>query len=296
MRKLLFVVLAVGTALASAAASAAPAPEWVEFTTATTPPTPFALKQAKAQGIELQQEPGTPLRGLLVRPEGAGPFPAVVLLHGCDGIQPFQEQWAADLALWGYVALLADSHGPRGIGDDCAHWPPTAGSRTFDAFGALRYLSSLTFVDAGRVGVMGWDTGGGAVQKVLEAKGVQQLVAERFAVGVELYPIGWPNGPVFAPVLLLVGDKDDCFPAARIQHAMAAFDPGSVPLVLEVLPGASHSFDNPHFAEPVHFTYAQALQCYEMDTTMTGTTMTYSKAARDVAVERVHAFLEEHLK
>ena len=63
MRKLLFVVLALGTALASAAASAAPAPEWVEFTTATTPPTPFALKQAKAQGIELQQEAGTPLRG-----------------------------------------------------------------------------------------------------------------------------------------------------------------------------------------------------------------------------------------
>jgi hypothetical protein len=33
-----------------------------------------------------------------------------------------------------------------------------------------------------------------------------------------------------------------------------------------------------------------------MGTTMTGTTMTYSKAARDVAVQRVHAFLEEHLK
>ena len=129
MRTLLFVVLALGTALASSAASAVLAPEWVEFTSATTPPTPFALKQAKARGIELKQEPGTPLRGLLVRPEGAGPFPAVVLLHGCDGVQPFQEQWAADLASWGYVALLADSHGPRGIGDDCCHWPPTADSR-----------------------------------------------------------------------------------------------------------------------------------------------------------------------
>ena len=49
MRKLLFVVLALGTALASAAASAAPAPEWVEFTSATTPPTPFQLKRARAR-------------------------------------------------------------------------------------------------------------------------------------------------------------------------------------------------------------------------------------------------------
>ena len=295
MRLILLATVVLGLT-ASNVPAAAPAPEWVEFTSVTTPPTPFTLKQAKARGIELKQEPGTPLRGLLVRPDGAGPFPAVVLLHGCDGVQPFQEQWAADVAKWGYVALLADSHGPRGIGDDCANWPPTADSRAFDAFGALRYLSSLTFVDAGRVGVIGWDTGGGVVQGVLEAKGVQQLVAERFAVGVELYPIERPEGPVSEPVLLLVGDKDDCSPAAHIQHAMAAFDPGPVPLVLEAVPDAGHGFDNPRFAEPIYFTYAQAHQCFEMGTTMTGITMTYSKAARDVAVERVHAFLEEHLK
>ena len=72
MRKLLFVVLALGTALASAAASAAPAPEWVEFTTATTPPTPFALKQAKARGIELKQETGTPLRRRPALPGAVG--------------------------------------------------------------------------------------------------------------------------------------------------------------------------------------------------------------------------------
>jgi dienelactone hydrolase len=290
MRTILFATVMLGLT-ASRVPAAAPVSEWTEFTSATTQPTPFALKQAKARGIELKQEPATPLRGLLVRPDGAGPFPAVVLLHGCDGAQPFQERWAADLAGWGYVVLLADSHGPRGIGDDCAHWPPTAGSRVFDAFGALKYLSSLTFVDAGRVGVIGWDTGARAVQRALEAKGVQQLVAERFAAGVEFYPTERPNGPVSAPVLVLIGDKDDCSPAARIQHAMAAFDPGLVPFVLEVLPDAGHSFDNPRFAEPIHFSYAQVQQCFETDTTMA-----YSKAARELAMDRVHAFLEEHLK
>jgi dienelactone hydrolase len=290
MRTILLAIVALGMT-ASSVPAAAPAPGWVEFPSATTPPTPFALKQAKARGIDLEQEPGTPLRGLLVRPDGAGPFPAVVFLHGCDGVQPFQERWAADLAGRGYVALLVDSHGPRGIGDDCAHWPPTTDSRPFDAFGALRHLGGLPFVDAGRVGVMGWDTGGRAVQRLLEAKGVQQALAERFAAGVEVYPIARPDGPVSAPVLLLVGDKDDCFPAARIRHAMAAFDPGPVPLVLEVLPDAGHGFDNPRFAEPTAFTYAQVQQCVE-----TGTTMTYSKAAGEAAARRVHAFLDEHLR
>ena len=115
MRMILLATVVLGLTVSSVLAAAS-APKWVESTTATTPLTPFALKQAKAQGIELQQEPGTPLRGLLVHPEGAGPFPAVVLLHGCDGIQPFQEQWADDLANWGYAALLADTHGPRGMG------------------------------------------------------------------------------------------------------------------------------------------------------------------------------------
>ena len=291
MRTLLFVVLALGTALASAAASAAPAPEWVEFTTATTPPTPFALKQAKARGIELKQEPGTPLRGLLVRPEGAGPFPAVVLLHGCDGVQPFQEQWAAELASWGYVALLVDSHGPRGIGDDCAHYPPTAGTRTFDAFGALRHLGGLPSVDPARVGVMGWGTGGRPVEAVLEVKGVQQLVEERFAAGVAIHPIGWPDGVEAAPLLILVGDKDDCFPAARIQRAMQDIPAGPFPIKMEILPGAGHRFEDPRFADPVYLTYAQSPTCL-----FTGTTLTYSKAAHEAAVERVQAFLEEHLK
>jgi dienelactone hydrolase len=187
MRRLLLTALALGAAIGSSAA-AAPAPEWVELESATTPPTPFALKRAKAKGIELKQEPGTPLRGLLVRPEGEGPFPAVVLLHGCDSIQPFQEQWAKDLASWGYVALLVDSHGPRGIGDDCARWPPTAGTRTDDAFGTLAYLRGLTFVDAARVGVVGWNTGGRTAILVVDEKGPQQGLEAVFAAGVALYP------------------------------------------------------------------------------------------------------------
>jgi dienelactone hydrolase len=105
----------------------------------------------------------------------------VILLHGCDGIQLFQERWTADIASWGYAALLIDSHGPRRIGNDCDSWPVE--ERPFDAFGGLRYLHGLPFVDLARVGVIGWNTGGGVVEAVLEVKGVQQFVPEHFTAG-----------------------------------------------------------------------------------------------------------------
>src|SRR5580704_1926255 len=57
----------------------------------------------------------TVLRGLLMKPEGIGPFPAIVALHGCNGL--FKEgalvareaAWAQLLTAHGYVVLFPDS-------------------------------------------------------------------------------------------------------------------------------------------------------------------------------------------
>jgi dienelactone hydrolase len=45
------------------------------------------------------------LLGYLARPDGPGPFPAVVVLHGCAGFFPGYAAIADDLKLAGYVAL-----------------------------------------------------------------------------------------------------------------------------------------------------------------------------------------------
>jgi hypothetical protein len=109
MRLTVLAILIFGMTMSSV--GSAPAAEWVEFTTLVTKPTPFALKRAREQGVELEQDPGTPLRGLPGRPGGAGPFPAVALLHGCDGGLQLQERWAEVLTGCGYVNLLVDRHG-----------------------------------------------------------------------------------------------------------------------------------------------------------------------------------------
>jgi dienelactone hydrolase len=41
------------------------------------------------------------ITGALRKPEGAGPFPAVVLMHGCGGVQTGNQWWADDFTTWG---------------------------------------------------------------------------------------------------------------------------------------------------------------------------------------------------
>jgi dienelactone hydrolase len=47
----------------------------------------------------------------MARHAGPGPFPAVVLLHGCGGYHSSMMSWTDRLAAWGYVALSVDSFG-----------------------------------------------------------------------------------------------------------------------------------------------------------------------------------------
>ncbi len=57
------------------------------------------------------------LTGSLMKPAGNGPFPAIVMLHGCAGIEATHNTWASRLKSWGYVTLIVDSFGPRGVGN-----------------------------------------------------------------------------------------------------------------------------------------------------------------------------------
>ena len=84
----------------------------------------------------------TQLRGLLMKPDGAGPFPAVVALHGCSGL--FKEgalvareaAWAQLLTSHGYVVLFPDSFGPRDVTTDCEGRVRAWAERSYDAYGA----------------------------------------------------------------------------------------------------------------------------------------------------------------
>src|SRR5262245_17988745 len=113
---------------------------------------PSALHQA---GAAVQ------LAGYLYRPDGPGPFPAVVMLHGCSGLMTRSGKvrsnarfWAEHLQDHDYVALLVDSFTSRGIDEVCTgrHKLSVVHDRTDDARGALQFIRQRADVQAARVG------------------------------------------------------------------------------------------------------------------------------------------------
>jgi dienelactone hydrolase len=78
----------------------------------------FAAVHAESVDFTITPENGKPivLPGELEKPVGEGPFPAIVMLHGCAGPWPLRdEMWSRRMVDWGYVVLRVDSFGPRGF-------------------------------------------------------------------------------------------------------------------------------------------------------------------------------------
>lgn len=191
----------------------------------------------------------TRLIGYLARPPGAGPFSAVVLLHGCGGFHSSMISWADRLQRFGYAALAIDSFGPRGIDDYCGGMFP---DQVADGYAALRHLTTKPFVRASHVAVMGFSMGGGSVLAALEKGPAEQLPAEKFRAGVAFYPVcQYASGITTGPVLVLIGDADDWTPSSSCE-AMASGRtelgapraPGDRSLIeLVIYPGVHHDFD-----------------------------------------------------
>ncbi len=270
------------------------ASEEVHFNSASVPHSPFKIKQAKAKGIELKPKLGVEIIGKLSRPEGAGSFPAVVLLHSCFGIRPYQDRWAAKLAQWGYVALQVDSFGPLGIEETC-HEEGKLGAETsnfVDAHGALLYLRDQTFVDKDRVAVMGW--GHNAVLRAVYRDGEERYYDEKFRAAIALYPNCRHlfSGDFYVPIMLHIGANDDWVKASKCKQIAAASEPLTNPIELRVHPDTYHLFDDADVGQPRY--YEEVLNFFS--TTLYGATMGYNAASHRSAEEHVRAFLGKHLK
>src|SRR3982751_2263644 len=59
--------------------------------------------------------PGILKGAKLYAPTGAGPFPAIVISHTCSGLQQHAFEWARRFLSAGYVVLVVDHLGPRGL-------------------------------------------------------------------------------------------------------------------------------------------------------------------------------------
>lgn len=195
-----------------------------------------------------------PLRAELFKPDGAGRFPAVVLMHGCGGWQPAVRHalrtHAQHLRDHGFVALNLDSFGPRNSsgGELCANdraLYQALSYRTQDAFDALRYLQRQDFVAPDNVFLMGQSNGGAVAIRAAKATtpATYNRDGSAFRGVVAYYPwCGEFDGSrvsLASPLLIFAGGKDDWVPAYECQGVRAT----GAELQVIVYPDAAHSFD-----------------------------------------------------
>ncbi|MCW3149323.1 dienelactone hydrolase family protein [Stutzerimonas stutzeri] len=194
------------------------------------------------------------LEAELFRPDGEGPFPAIVLMHGCGGWQPAVRYGlhahASFLREQGFVVLNLDSFGPRNFtgGKLCSNNPAlykAISYRTSDAFDAMRYLSQQSFVAADNIFLMGQSNGGAvAIRAAKQSSPATYGQSDQAFRGVvAFYPwcgeLGRSRVSLSAPLLILAGGRDNWVPARECQGVQGK----GATLEVKVYPNAAHSFD-----------------------------------------------------
>jgi dienelactone hydrolase len=239
------------------------------------------------------------------RPDGVGPFPAIVLMHDCSGLGPKSSRaparWARELVARGYVVVIPDSFTTRGLADGICTVPGRQRRtdvgperRAHDASAALVYTRALPYVDGHRVGIMGASHGGTTTLATLmaSASGTPREQPVRFAAGVALYPRCATQPPGYrpaAPLLILIGDKDDWTPAEPCRTLVEAARQAGAPAAIKVYPGAHHAFDS---RSPLRYV---ATRINPSAPGGRGATTGGDPAAWADSIRAVVAFLDRHL-
>jgi dienelactone hydrolase len=236
----------------------------------------------------------------VVRPDGAGPFPAIVWMHSCAGVvrgARHVEDWTRRLLRMGYVVAIPDSFSERGYpkgicGDGRVVTPET---RAGDAYTALRALEARGDVVPDRIGIVGYSHGGWTVLAAMDEDVAARARAAAgaqhgFAAAVAFYPEcaagPWARGyRAVAPLLILAGELDDWTPAEPCRRLADWARAQGQPVSIVVYPGAYHSFD----------TYNPVMRVAEARRGR-GATIGGDATAREDSIKQVEAFFARYLR
>lgn len=250
--------------------------------------------------------PGSPLpiAATELKPDGPGPFAALVLLHGCHGVWPSTRRWAEWFRERGYVALIVDSFRTRGMKEGCS---PTSRDlpntdRFDDTVGALRHLQTRPWVDRERIGVIGWSNGGvysiavinGPSHERAARRGVT-LPAPGFRAAVGMYPGGCYSlvaERVVRPLLVLIAGADDWTVPGPCLEMVTAMKSRGADASIVVYPGVYHYFD----VEEQEKTYLTNVENRNLPGECCGATVGYDPAAAADARRRIEEFFGYHLR
>lgn len=191
------------------------------------------------------------ITGILSKPSGKGPFPAIAILHTCGGVMPHvSEDWPRFLNAQGYVTLTVDTFGSR-LAGKCPYARYLQGKPMVrDAYGALEHLASMPDVDGNRIGVIGFSLGAMAIELMAtnfhSPRKITTPSALTFAAGISVYGRCEFTREADFPVLAIIGDHDKHHMSCPgVTNKLLGIKSPSVSNVsANILPGAYHGFDN----------------------------------------------------
>lgn len=232
----------------------------------------------------------TGLVAYLFVPNGEGPHPAIVMLHGRGGsysslkrgtyaaetLTMRHRMWGEFWAARGYIALHVDSFGPRGYPDGFPKHSykdrPTVVSellvRPLDAYAALGYLRSRGDVIPDRIGLHGWSNGGMTLLSALgrDAPGIKDPdPATGFRAAFAQYPscrnqLKQADYRPYAPMLILAASEDDEVSPEICRQFSEAMRVKGFLVEFVIYEGAHHSYDDPGKTKQGHEPNRLALQ------------------------------------
>lgn len=198
-----------------------------------------------------------PMPGYRAMPQGAGPFPIVLVIEEIFGVHDYIKDICRRLAKAGYCAVAPELYARQGdlstmtdakviVRDVISKTPDAQWIADLDATAA--WAASAARGDGKRLGTMGWCRGGRAVwlyaahRRDLKA-GVAwygQLAGER--TPIQPKTAGDVVAEIQAPILALYGGQDAGIPVAAVEEARDKARAAGKSVELVVYPDAPHGF------------------------------------------------------
>lgn len=195
----------------------------------------------------------TELTALVARPDGPGPFPAVLVMHSALGIHHQVQDTARRLAALGYLAVATDMYGPSAYAGGAdgpglayaafAENPELLRARSVAWFEAVRARAD---VDPTRIAAIGYCFGGHCVLELARSGAEVRAVCSYHGILTTHAPA--QPGAVKAHVAAFCGAKDPYAPMADITALRKEMEAAGASWQLGVYGDAEHGFTDPDAA------------------------------------------------
>lgn len=195
----------------------------------------------------------------IYKPDGTGPFPALVLLHTCGGLQDHVFIAAKNALQRGYVVYIIDSFTQRSVDSVCMSWKNgvTFARGVRDVLLAAEQLRTLSFVSKNKVAMVGFSWGGIVGLLAANQEGIRAAGGNPFNAVTVFYPVCqlFPGGSIppysvvssqiKTPLLVLMGGKDTEAPPEECLRELQPAKQSGAAIHWHIYENAYHVWDSP---------------------------------------------------